>query len=1156
MGHSMGKSKCLSNLKPGHAFSAALLIGLVFLLTASGLPSTADYDGIYLELVTTGSDNWTQSGSNEEINFSINNTNASLSINQVNISMPLLADGNASFAVYMGTVFINSSWDCYSITSDGLGNVTLIECNTSSAYLTEGSDIAIGFCADASSTSTEDLYQWNITMLNETNSYVVSQNISSGVDGLAPRISDFGVNGTYFTTGDTIKIWANVTDASLNETGVGVTILNASNTSEVLPGPAPPDMDCSHLNAYSWNCTLSLPIYPGPETDANVTFNVTPEDKVGYSSESTYTGWFFIDVTAPAVTLNYPVNGGWYADGDVEFNFTPYDSSLSLVNCSVWVANSTGGEWALNDTKNAPVNNQMNNITVYGFSTDSDQQVQYIWNVRCWDQVANSSFASQNFTVNVGNRSNIIVESVTFDETEAPYENKFVTVNVTLKNNGTANVMNTTNIRVYFDDDDNPQDDPLYSNSTVQVQNTSLPYGGTHSVLYEFNTSSGDGVYYALACADSGSDEGEQYDDDNSKQNSFSTFLNVTVNDVSGSPVNATQNVTVSVTVRYNNGTNLTGLTIDDFSIYDRWVALDRLRTETDPLPNTTLGGFSETGDGIYTFNYTVPGPQLYSDEISEDEEWYTARYAEYGTHYINVMASLTDDSGSTGNYTGNSSYTGSYNLTAPYLRLDVTSFNEDMTVGDTDESHYIFYNDGNVPIPSGAVSVESDESDTDIIDFDFLNTADDDEYTILVELAPGGGSNQTDGNMDAEAEGTANLTVNGSYTYGGQHYSYLETIQVVVSVEGDGNGDGDDNGGTTTTSGIQYDCITDADCDSDEECDSDFMCVEIECEEGYYATGHTCKIKPVFEIEITEYESDLSVTQGESVVTVVQVNNTGNENLTAMLTVEMELENVSFNVTPPAAGVDAGKTGNFTISFNVSEAARVGKHPLSYKLTTSSIAKDTENFILSIQPLPEAVEEIKLSYQNYTAIVAQILAEFNAGKSRLSGENLTAMETKINYTETLFNSLKEAMENEDYAQAATYIDELSSLIASTRTLMEEFGISGSSSDFWNNVMIWIVVIFVCIGAAGLLIYMMLPAKGYALGKGYAPGGGGITDRLKEMMQTIKEKTSTGKVSSAGQIVKKYKPAYSSGYSKLGGGYKPPSRSMGEKMKKALRKEK
>jgi hypothetical protein len=1170
MGPLMGRLKRLNNFRTCCTFSAALVIGLAFLLSVSATYSTQNEDGVYLELTTYSSwDNWTVSEGNDIFNFFVNNTNITLSLNEINVSVPVDGTGNALFIVDVSTLRITNTtwndlpWNCTNATVDGLDNTTVVRCNTTSAdALTNGSKLVVSFNATAPVTAGEDVYQWNVTVLNETNSYVVSQNISSGVDGQAPRISHFGANGTYFASLDNIKVWVNVTDASLNHTGVCLSIVNASNLSQTPGPPGPPiTMNCdTYLGNYSWNCSFNIPISDDPPPiDVNATFNVSASDTVSHSNEgSFFPKWFFIDVTAPSVTLNYPVNGSWDDDGDVEFNFTPYDSSLSLANCSVWVANSTGGEWSLNDTNDAPVNNQMNNITVYGFSTDSDQQVQYIWNVRCWDQVANSSFASQNFTLNVGNRSNIIVESISFDDSEAPYVGMNIIANVTIANDGTANVTNSTSIHICFGKSSKPCSDNNILKNTTAVPAAELTYSDSHAIQYKLPVNMSDGVYYLYAYADYSGDgaEAEQYENDNTNSSSFSTSLNVTINSItSPSTLYAAQNVTVNVTVLYGNGTAVTGLQLGNFTVFDTWDSKSQLddsevgRDEDAEVAGRTAGhaGF-EQGSGVYLFNYTVPGYNTYTVGV-DDNVWYYSKYAEFGSHNI----SLDVAENMTGNYRSCTDCdAGTYSITAPFLEITHTNIDE-LEVSEEKSEGFYFSNAGNADIVVD-IDIDADDPDDEIVTFDDWDPEWDSSSTGTLYGLDAGDTNDTyEGVMTGVAEGTGNITVLGEYTYDGQYLFYERIIEIEVNTPSDEDDDGD-GGQTPAAAGLE--CVTNSSCDSDEWCNDDYECEEIECPEGYYATGHTCELVPVFEIDISGYEPEVTMLQGETVETELTVNNTGNEGLTVSLTVEMELENVSFNVTPASQAIAAGEEGNFTIMFNTSEDAKVGKHTLKYKATTTSVAGDTQVFTLVIRPLPETIEEIKLSYQNLTALVEQLLADFSAGKGALTGDNLTAMETKINSTETLFNSLKEAMEDEDYAQAATYLDELNTLIASSRSLMEELGISGTSSAFWNAVMIWVVVIVVCVGAVGLLIYMMVPARGYALGKGYAPQGGDITDRLKGMLKTIKEKTSTGKPSSAGQIVKNYKPAYSSGYSKLGGGYKPPARSMGEKMKNVLKKEK
>ncbi len=1133
-----------SSTHAGYAFLFTIIFSIIMLLPASGVTSTADYDDVYMELSTTGSDNWTQSGGNEVINLMINNTNSSLSIIEINISVPLAADANATFSVDMSTnQTSNSSWGCYNMSSDGTANVTLVKCNTSTANITSGGTINIWFNATSSTSAGEDVHQWNVTVRNETNGYTVSQNISSGIDGLAPRFSAFDDNSTY-TTG-TILAWVSLIDASLDNSTAAITMVNASNASQSMGSTSE---NCTLVSASTWNCTTSWT----PSYDGNYTFNASSYDTTGNFNESTSTSWFFYDIMAPTVTLNNPVNNGWDDDGDVEFNFTPHDTSGSLENCSVWVANSTGYNWTLSSTESSPVNNQMNNITVYGFSTDNDQQVAYIWNVRCWDTVSNSSFATQNFTVNVGDRSNIIVESVIFNKTISPYVGMNISVNVTVKNNGTADVVtNNTYIRVYFDDDSSPASGPIAMNTSVTVLNTSLAQGQAASFMYSFGVNSSQGDYYVMAEADYTGIETEQHESDNTLTESFSTNLNITVNSVSmgtdTSPIpNPSDNVTVNVTVLYDNGTGVTGLSIYNFSVYDTWQLRDGERTETDPMADNKTGGLNALGNGVYTFNYTVPGFQIYLGNI-DSNEWYHTGYVEYGNHTVTVNV--------TENYTGNlhsglSSNSGNYNITAPFLEVSHEALSY-VNVGDTREKDFYFENVGTANITS-TVSYSADDDPSAYLDISLSG--------YFGSLAVGATQTITSVDIEGDAAGDANITVNASYTFNSTLFWYAKITEVEVKNESSDDGDGDTtSGGDTTTGGVQYECTSDSGCDSDEICSDDFECEELECQSGYYATGHKCKLKAVYDIRISEYEEEVSIIQGGSKTVNVTVGNAGNQDLTVTMNVDVSVEGVNFNVTPATVSVQEGKVSDFAITFVLSKDAKIGKHDASFKATTSSVAEDSKSFKLVVNPLPEAIEEIKLSYQNFTALVNQVVAEFSVIRGHLMGDNLTAMETKINSTETLFNALKKAMDDEDYAQAYMHLEELNALLDSTRTLMEELGVSDTSAVFWNAAIIWLIVGAVCVGAAGLLIYMMFPSKKYALGKGYSPkaGGASVTKKVSGMVRSLKGKVPGSRPTSAGQIVQRYRPAYSSGnYNKLASPYRQQPDGFKGKMKSVLRKEK
>ncbi len=357
------------------------------------------------------------------------------------------------------------------------------------------------------------------------------------------------------------------------------------------------------------------------------------------------------------------------------------------------------------------------------------------------------------------------------------------------------------------------------------------------------------------------------------------------------------------------------------------------------------------------------------------------------------------------------------------------------------------------------------------------------------------------------------------------------------------------------TPGGNTYECTNDDHCDSNEVCDN-LVCVTLECDEGYVASGHECKLKSIYGVSVKSFESEVKVLQGQIVKTNVTVLNTGNKDLAVIMNAEIGVNGVEVNVTPASQTIKVNKTGTFTATFNVSGWAQIGKHPGSFKVTTSfSTAKDTKDFTLVVQPLPEAIAAIEADYLNYTNIVNQLLSDFESFKSQLSAGNLTTLELKVNETVAMFNLLKAAMEEEDYVQAAMYLDQLKGLVNDTRALMNELGIQeGAGSVFWNTLVLWVVVAVVLVGAVGLLIYMMVPTQGYTLGKGYSPQGKSvIAERLKNAFTALRGGTPS-RPSTAGSIARKYKMSYDGAYKKLDKAYKPEQTGMAGKVKNVFKR--
>jgi hypothetical protein len=182
-------------------------------------------------------------------------------------------------------------------------------------------------------------------------------------------------------------------------------------------------------------------------------------------------------------------------------------------------------------------------------------------------------------------------------------------------------------------------------------------------------------------------------------------------------------------------------------------------------------------------------------------------------------------------------------------------------------------------------------------------------------------------------------------------------------------------------------------------------------------------------------------------------------------------------------------------------------------------------------------MEKLRVDLQNSTQLVEQLIAEFNSIKASgtVTGQNMTILEAKVNATKKLLDDAKDAINRGDYIKLAQLLNDINVFVASTRKFMQEIGTTQGGG--LGPLVMWIVVGLVCVGAVGLLIYMLVPPKGYTLGKGYSPHGRAsilhsITNKLRKM-----KPTKTG-----GEAARKYTPAYTGGYQKVEAAYAPAAK--------------
>lgn len=112
----------------------------------------------------------------------------------------------------------------------------------------------------------------------------------------------------------------------------------------------------------------------------------------------------------PIITLNTPENDTAENTLEIPFTFTPLFNASKPEggNCSLYT-NSTG-IWRLNKTNTSIIVNNTQNIINLTLTEGN-----YLWNVQCFDNNSNSSFAFNNFTLTIDTTSPVVVTNFVND---------------------------------------------------------------------------------------------------------------------------------------------------------------------------------------------------------------------------------------------------------------------------------------------------------------------------------------------------------------------------------------------------------------------------------------------------------------------------------------------------------------------------------------------------------------------------------------------------------------------------------------------------------------------------------------------------------------------------------------------------------------------
>lgn len=656
--------------------------------------------------------------------------------------------------------------------------------------------------------------------------------------------------------------------------------------------------------------------------------------------------------------------------------------------------------------------------------------------------------------------------------------------NATLTNSGDFNFSGNITVRLMWDG-------TLKESKTVE--NSSLTNGTSSNVSFSNITSATNGLHNLTVWLDVFNNVTESNEANNNYTVSVPILgYNVTVLSITGQSVlnvTTSRNVSISVSVKYENGDNVTNLSRDNFTVYDIWngTTLDTWNSQ-DTLLNVSFNS-SLNASGIYSFIITSCTP------INDSVLGTTP-----GIHNITVNVSNSE---SNNTYSGNSSGNNYYYFIVPKLVVTLTA-----------SSHFV------------------NERSTRSITINISNTGTDTIYNVSITTAAGtglsvpstpGGCSKTLGNnvlstgsdyiicsVTAEASDVSDDTASnvdvmasGVHNYSGSPLiQYTETESWALTVQNIDEGDGGGGGGVTT-------CTYDSQCTETKACVNN-ACTEISCPNGEIA-DHMC-FTYSYKINITSYPSILQAVSGGSNSTKVTVKNSGTNTFTAKL--EVAISGITASVSPASYNLSGGESYQFTVNFTVPNTTTIGSFSGSFKayVSTATSTYDTKAFTFKVLPVEETKTDINASYQELLLQFQNLTSQLNQLKS--SGYNqsvLSTLENLISSTNSTLEQMKNAMDSDDYVTAQSLISQINSSLSSAES---EVGnvlaqkIQGITQEY--GMWFWAAIIVIIVFVVGFFLYMFYPAKqeGYHPEKGFVQpetGKVGLGEKIKRVFRRKKK---------------------------------------------------
>ena len=761
-------------------------------------------------------------------------------------------------------------------------------------------------------------------------------------------------------------------------------------------------------------------------------------DSLGNSNYSLISNSLIIDNTPPTINLNSPENESWQPmTTNLIFQYTPFSYS-GINNCTLHIFNETGSE-IHNETNSSILNNQTN---VFNYSINYANETKIYWNILCYNNL-NMNSTSETRLINIGNRSDLVIESVTINTTY-PKAGDVLKISVNITNKGTYSLRNNTNMSFYFGTSSSPCSQTP-TNTSVLLNSSEFAKGYSKIIDYitpKLNNSD----YYICVKADYTNKEQELNESNNQKSSHTSTLFKISIISVNDTYAKPGKNISIKMNITYYDNTPVTDLSISNISLEDKWVEGGRNVVSSSTIYEKN---FTLNSQGIYEIYHTIKAHTIDKGD-------------EYGTH--NITVTISKD-----NITGTA--TSQYTYISPYLQITWSDEDTTMEVDQTNRAKVTLKNIGNEKIDIYTFKLYISSSNSDYLSASFYNcdtskfTLDPNEYkSCYVDIT-------------AKKEGTGKrlaLNASGNITNPDRYYTYkVYTSDIDISAKSTTttttttNTDSTSSDNSTESSDLGDSCSKDSDCASNLYCDLQLKkCNAVKCTNGR-VINHKCVSN--VNINIT-MESVYSVLENSFKSYEIKLDNTGFKrlyNISAEATCS-EIGNIfTFSDIPEYLSVTIDKTMKMNIN---TTKVTIGRYDCILNISTDD-GYFNKSFRLIVKPNTKTKKEINETLKELDEKVNELFKYYKSLEDDIPEEIKSQIFNTVNSLILKYNKTKESIDANDYITAYNLQKELAGDILNTQNLLKQT--ENEIEDKTHRRLKYTIYILILLGILGGVFYYL-----------------------------------------------------------------------------------